>query len=72
MPEGETIATNFVSKYLLQLIIQGGFVAGLSAFVNGLISIFNQKESDVLVFLSTIFGAIVSVNYFLRVFFLNS
>jgi len=56
-PTGDTIHTYFISRSILEIIIRGGFTAGISAFLNGMISIFDQKERGVLIYSSTIIGA---------------
>ena len=70
-PTGDTINSYFLSRSFLEIAMGLSFSAGIAAFVNGLISVFNQKERGVLVYASTIIGAAFTFFYFLRRFFPN-
>jgi len=48
-PTGDTIYAYFISMSILEIAMGLSFSAGIAAFINGLISIFNQKERSLLV-----------------------
>ena len=62
-PEG------FLGRYLMENLVRGGFAAGLSALMLGLISIFDQKDRGIWVILATIMGAIATVLFVILYFF---
>ena len=57
VPAGGTILADIVSRPALAISMLVGFGAGISALVTGLISIIKQKERALLVYLSTLVGA---------------
>ena len=61
VPAGDTILSDIMSRPALALSMLAGFGAGISAFVAGLINILKQKERALLVFGSTLIGAVVIV-----------
>ena len=62
-PEG------LLGRYLMENLVRGGFAAGLSALMIGLISIFSQKDRGIWVVLSTIIGAIATIIFIVLFFF---
>jgi len=58
---GDTIFADIISRPALALSMLAGFGAGISALVTGLISIIKQKERAVLVFVSTLVGAALTL-----------
>jgi len=57
VPAGGTILADIVSRPALAISMLVGFGAGISALVTGLISIIKHKERALLVYLSTLIGA---------------
>ena len=57
VPAGGTILADIISRPALAISMLLGFAAGVTAFVIGLDSIIKLKERAVLVFLSTLIGA---------------
>jgi len=70
-PTGDTIFAYSISRSALEISMPLAFSAGIAAFVNGLISIFNQKERGVLVYASTIIGAAFTFFYIIELLFPN-
>jgi hypothetical protein len=60
VPAGDTFFEDIITRPLLAISMLVGFGSGISAFVTGLISIIKQKERAVLVFISTLIGAVVT------------
>lgn len=59
----------FISRYIMENLTRGAFAAGMSALVNGLISIFDKKDRGVWIVVSTIIGAIATVIFIVLFFF---
>ena len=59
VPAGETILQDIAARPALALTMLAGMVAGISAFVTGLLSILRQKENALLVYVSTVIGALL-------------
>lgn len=57
VPAGDSIPQDILVRPALALSMLAGFGAGVSALVTGLISIIKQKERGILVFISTLIGA---------------
>ncbi len=68
-PTEDTIYTYSISRSVLDISMHLAFSAGIAAFVNGLISIFDQKERGALVFASTIVGAAFTFFYVINLLF---
>ncbi len=66
----DTVYKYSISRSILQMLLQGGFAAGISALLNGLISIFNQKDRGGLVIISTIFGSAATLYFIVDLIFL--
>jgi hypothetical protein len=58
---GSTIFEDIVSRPVLAISMLVGFGAGISAFATGLIGIIKLKERSILVYISTIIGALLIV-----------
>ncbi|MFH1426779.1 MAG: hypothetical protein ABIG66_05120 [Candidatus Kerfeldbacteria bacterium] len=56
---GETILKDIVARPGVALPMLAGFGSGIAAFVTGLVALTKGKERAVLVFLSTIVGALL-------------
>ena len=61
VPAGGTIFADIISRPALAISMLVGFGAGISALVTGLISIIKQKERAVLVYISTLVGAALTL-----------
>jgi hypothetical protein len=59
VPSGETIPADIVARPALALSMLAGMAAGVSAFVAGLLAIVRRKENALLVYVSTVIGALV-------------
>jgi hypothetical protein len=57
VPSGRTILQDIMSRPALALSMLTGFAAGVTALVIGLISIIKKKERNLLVYLSSLIGA---------------
>lgn len=58
-PAGETILADIGARPALALTMLAGMGAGVSAFIVGLLAIVRQKERALLVYLSTVTGALL-------------
>ena len=65
---GSALHEHLIGMSILAMLIRGGFAAGISALLNGLIGIFDQKDRGLLIYTSTIFGAAVTIYFFLGQF----
>jgi hypothetical protein len=61
VPSGNTILADIASRPALALTMLAGMGAGISAFIMGLLAIIRQKERAPLVYISTVFGALLIV-----------
>jgi hypothetical protein len=59
VPAGGTIPTDIVARPALALTMLAGMAAGISAFITGLLAINRKKDNAVLVFISSIIGALL-------------
>lgn len=59
VPAGNTILEDITKRPALALTMLAGFVSGISALITGLIAITKQKERTLLVYISTIVGALL-------------
>jgi hypothetical protein len=59
VPAGGTIWADIAARPALALTMLAGMAAGILAFVAGLIAIIRQKEKSLLVYLSTLIGALL-------------
>jgi hypothetical protein len=61
VPAGGTILADIAARPALALTMLAGMAAGISAFIVGLLAIVRQKENALLVYLSTVIGALLIV-----------
>jgi len=59
VPAGGTLLADIAARPALALTMLAGMVAGISAFVTGLLAIIRQKENALLVYISTVIGALL-------------
>ena len=59
VPAGETILADIAARPALALTMLAGMVAGFLAFIVGLLAIVRQKEKALLVYVSTVIGALL-------------
>lgn len=57
VPAGDTILADIAARPALALTMLAGMLAGISAFIIGLLAIVRQKERARLVYVSTVIGA---------------
>lgn len=58
VPAGGTILADIAARPALALTMLAGMAAGLSAFITGLLAIIRRKDRTLLVFVSSIIGAL--------------
>ena len=58
---GETILADIAARPALALTMLAGMLCGVLAFVTGLLTIFQKKEKTILVYISTLLGALLIV-----------
>ena len=61
IPAGETILADLAARPALALAMLAGMAAGISAFILGLLGIARQKENALLVYASTVIGALLLI-----------
>ena len=61
VPAGGTILADIVSRPALALTALAGMLAGVLAFITGLIAIIRQKERAILAYIVTVIGGILTV-----------
>jgi len=59
VPSGGTILADIAARPALALTILAGMAAGISAFITGLLAIIRQKDNALLVYVSSIIGALL-------------
>jgi len=59
VPAGGTIGGDIVARPVLALTMLAGFGAGITAFITGLLGIMRKKENALLVYASTLIGALL-------------
>ena len=59
VPAGDTILVDIATRPALALTMLAGMVAGISAFITGLLTIIMYKEHALLVYISTLIGALL-------------
>ena len=59
VPAGDTILADIAARPALALTMLAGMIAGISAFITGLLAILRQKEYTLLVYLSSLIGALL-------------
>jgi hypothetical protein len=58
-PAGGTILADIAARPALALTMLAGMVSGISAFITGILAIIRQKENALLVYVSTVIGALL-------------
>jgi hypothetical protein len=61
VPAGGTILADIAARPALALTMLAGMLAGISAFITGLLAIFRQRENALLVYISTGIGTLLAV-----------
>jgi hypothetical protein len=61
VPAGDTILADISARPALALTMLAGMLAGILAFVTGLLAIARKKERAVLVYLSSLIGALLLI-----------
>ena len=61
IPAGESILEDISARPALALTMLAGMLAGISAFITGLLAILRHKENALLVYVSTAIGALLIV-----------
>lgn len=56
---GGTLWADFVARPALMLTMLAGVAAGICAFITGLLAVIRKKEKALLVYLSTLIGALL-------------
>ena len=59
VPAGSTILADIAARPALALTMLAGMAAGISAFITGLLAIIKQKDNALLVYVSSLFGALL-------------
>ena len=59
VPAGRNLLADVAARPFLALTMLAGTGAGISAFIVGLLAIVNHKENALLVYVSTVIGALV-------------
>jgi len=59
IPAGGTIIADIAARPALALTMLAGMAAGISSFITGLLAIFRKKENTLLVYISTVIGALL-------------
>jgi Na+/melibiose symporter-like transporter len=59
VPAGATILGDITARPALALTMLAGMVAGIAAFITGLLAIIRQKEHALLVYISSSIGALL-------------
>ena len=59
IPAGNTILEDIAARPALALTMLAGMAAGISALITGLLAILRQKENALLVYVSTVIGALL-------------
>jgi hypothetical protein len=59
VPAGGTILADIAARPALALTMLAGMVAGISAFITGLLAIIRQKEHALLIYVSSSIGALL-------------
>lgn len=61
VPAGDTLLADIAARPALALTMLAGMVSGIAAFVTGLLAVVRQKETALLVYVSTLIGALVTL-----------
>jgi hypothetical protein len=69
IPSGSTILEDISFRPALALSMLSGMIAGVSAFITGLLAIINKKDQALLVYISCLIGALLIVFLTLEILF---
>jgi len=61
VPAGGTLFADIAARPALALIMLAGMAAGISAFITGILTIVRRKEKSLLVYISTVTGALLII-----------
>ena len=61
VPSGETILADIATRPALALTMLAGMAAGIAAFITGILAIFKQSDRAILVYVSSLAGALLVV-----------
>lgn len=61
VPAGGTILADIASRPALALTALAGMLAGVFAFITGLIAILKQKERAILAYIATVIGGLLTI-----------
>jgi Na+/melibiose symporter-like transporter len=59
VPAGQTIMADVAGRPALALSMLAGMAVGISAFITGFLTIIRKKENALLVYISTVIGALL-------------
>ena len=59
IPAGDTILKDIAARPALALTMLAGMVAGISAFIAGLLAILRQKDNALMLYVSTVIGGLL-------------
>jgi hypothetical protein len=59
VPAGSTILVDIATRPALALTMLAGMAAGILAFITGLLAIIRQKDNALLVYVSSLIGALL-------------
>lgn len=69
VPAGNTILEDLLNRPALSLTMLMGMASGISAFITGLLAIIKYKERALLVYISTLIGALLILLLFGEILF---
>lgn len=61
VPAGETLLADIAARPALALTMLAGMVSGIAAFITGFLAVVRHKETALLVYISTLVGALVTL-----------
>ncbi len=61
VPAGGTIPADIIARPALALTMLAGMVAGISAFITGLLAIIRKKDTAVLVYIASVIGGLLLI-----------
>jgi hypothetical protein len=61
VPAGSTIVADIATRPTLALTMLAGMAAGISAFITGLLAIIQKKDNALLVYVSSLIGALLII-----------
>ena len=61
IPSGDTLLADIAARPAIGLTMLTGMASGVASFVTGLLAIIKLKERSLLVYISTVIGALVTI-----------